>query len=105
MRGRPKITRNPAIGPLFLATREAWGLTQEQMGELLGLHHTAISAFERGMIAPSLGRCLAGAATAKVEKVREFWGKLVKLRQTETSVTNDIVQDVQRDAMTVACSE
>lgn len=36
-------------GEIIREAREALGLTQKQLGELAGLHHTAVSRIERNL--------------------------------------------------------
>ncbi len=53
-----KLTPDPQlnlfIGENVRSRRTALGLTQEELGERLGLHRTAIGAIERGRTSPTI---------------------------------------------------
>lgn len=59
-------------GPLLRATRELKGLTQEEMGEELGLDRTVVSKMEQGKVGLLMERGLRWFQITETQKVIEM---------------------------------
>ncbi len=64
---RPGAKQLREFGHRLQVARKATGLTQEQLGELAGLHRTYIGHLERGEVNPSLLNVLQVAAALQVD--------------------------------------
>lgn len=59
-------------GPLLRATRESSGLTQEEMGEELGVSRTVITKMEQGKVGLQMDRGLDWFRITETQKVVEM---------------------------------
>lgn len=72
---RNKLPRRASgLGPAIRRARRTSGLTQDQLAEAVGVHRPSVSAWERGVHAPSEGnlRDVARALSMTVEALREL---------------------------------
>lgn len=67
----------PAAGDWLRTQREAAGLSQRELGRLIGNSYQSVSNYERGISAPSDAACerIAALFHASSADVRERWGK------------------------------